>query len=248
MAIMVENVGRKLDVSKKVNIWGANVHFQFLLLTDAVPSSSPPGLADFLSPLFPPCCNELKSRLALSLTLDIIYFPAFFSHFFKLHFSSLLGGQWRCSAPLQTASVRLWWRQTGPAQLPWPPGREVCLMSAAPRPGHGKGSSWWTCSASGMAAAKRLSWFPEPPPHCFSVLWWGVLGLHSHPEPGHRGNQSAFPLLSQSLEGQGRFVLDGYLSLLSVKHLTCTVFLSEKLHPKMRACGESGQGHQMRHL
>lgn len=85
-------------------------------------------------------------------------------------------------------------------------------MSAAPRPGHGKGSSWWTCSASGMAAAKRLSWFPEPPPHCFSVLWWGVLGLHSHPEPGHRGNQSAFPLLSQSLEGQGRFVLDGYLS------------------------------------
>lgn len=37
-------------------------------------------------------------------------------------------------------------------------------MPAAPRPGHGKGSSWWTCSASGMAATERLSWFPEPPP------------------------------------------------------------------------------------
>lgn len=53
VALIVENISRKLDVSNKVNIWGTNiVHFQFPLLTDVVPSSFPQGLADFLSLLF----------------------------------------------------------------------------------------------------------------------------------------------------------------------------------------------------
>lgn len=53
MAIIVENIGRKWDVSNKVNIWGTNiVHFQFPLLTDVVPFSFLQGLADVLSPLF----------------------------------------------------------------------------------------------------------------------------------------------------------------------------------------------------
>lgn len=73
----------------------------------------------------------------------------------------------------------------------------------------------------------------------FLCALWGVLHFHSHQEPGHGGSQSAFPLLSQSLEVQGRFVLGSYLSFLSVKRLTCTVFLSEKLHPKMCTCGET---------
>lgn len=81
-----------------------------------------------------------------------------------------------------------------------------------------------------LCALVRCAWSPQPP------------------RARTLGQPVCFPLLSQFLEVQGRFVLDGYLSLLSVKHLTCTVILSEKLHPKMCACRESGQGHQMRHL
>lgn len=53
MATIVENIGRKLDVSNEVNIWCTNImYFQFPLLTDVAPFSFAHGLAYFLSSLF----------------------------------------------------------------------------------------------------------------------------------------------------------------------------------------------------
>lgn len=169
-ALIVENIGKKLDVSNKVNIWGTNiVHFQFPLLTDVAPSSFPQGLADFLSPLFSLHCNELKSRL------DFIYFPAFFSHFFKLHFSSLL--VWRqCPAPSQKRLLALLGcgdSTRGLHNFSNYVGEKSALRQLLPSLSTMKHLRHRSCWEAFLVSRTPL----------VLKLWWGLLGLCSLPEP-----------------------------------------------------------------
>lgn len=116
-------------------------------------------------------------------------------------------------------------------------------MSAAPRPGPSEGRSWWICSTSGIGAAGRLSWFPDPPG--YSKLWWGVFGLCSRSEPVRTWEQpvclsSPFPVPG----GAGKACITWLCSLSVCPVPYLYVFVSEEAYLKSYNCGKTGQGHQ----
>lgn len=173
MAIIIESTGRKLNVSNKVNIQDTNIHFQFLLSTDAVlcPLSRS---CWFIVPT--PSLQWQKDSLALSLTPDIIYFPVFFSYF-KLHLSSILVWQWQRSAPLQIRPLSL----LGCGDSKW----HLCNFSNCP----GKKSAfhhllqvhaWWRKLLADLQCLEHLSCWEVPlgsRPSGFSMSQGDVFGL-----------------------------------------------------------------------